>query len=264
MSVIDLFSIPKAARLLGVTTETLQAIAQNGATPSGQKHGRPAYSFAEIAHLRRARSTILSGLTGIDFLRAALEEGRPKQRRKGTLTRLDGVLCARARARDMCQAGAALAARASSDAEGADVHEAGAIALLEGAIDLDPRYATAFVEMGVIRLRRDRHAEAEAYLEKAAELDPLDPRPFRHLGTIYLARGEPRRAVHVLSRARRLDSENSETIADLALAHATLGEVGPAATCWHRYLKIAPSGPYASTAQAWLTRAARHRAPSAR
>jgi tetratricopeptide (TPR) repeat protein len=89
----------------------------------------------------------------------------------------------------------------------------------ERAIALDPKMASAYLNLGVTVLETDPAAAIQA-LEKAAELSPQDARTKWLLGTALERNGKPTEAIEQYEAARKLD--DSDFKIRLALGHALL------------------------------------------
>jgi len=105
-----------------------------------------------------------------------------------------------------------------------------ALAPLQKATRLDPKLGPAWLYQGLVFLETGRYADALKPFEAARRLMPRDPQPAFHLGRTCLLVGQPQRAVEVLEHAEKLDSRNVELIYTLAqaylqLAHAKQDEI---------------------------------------
>jgi tetratricopeptide (TPR) repeat protein len=80
--------------------------------------------------------------------------------------------------------------RESSSATGARQTEA----LLESAVRLNPRFAAAYLELGIVRMARGNFAEAILALKKAVELDEGSADAHYQLGLAYKRNGQQTRA----------------------------------------------------------------------
>ena len=69
-----------------------------------------------------------------------------------------------------------------------------AAAALRQAVDLNPRYLPAWVNLGYVLCELGRHAEAEAALKRALELEPRDPEAHCNLGVVYMRTADWRSA----------------------------------------------------------------------
>jgi tetratricopeptide (TPR) repeat protein len=88
-------------------------------------------------------------------------------------------------------------------AELALLNEDDAEASFQQAIATDPGYATAYVELGKLYLRRKNFAGAERHLERAIELDPLTAEAYYSCGLAYIRNGKERRGRELLEVYRQ-------------------------------------------------------------
>jgi tetratricopeptide (TPR) repeat protein len=78
-----------------------------------------------------------------------------------------------------------------------------AIELLQRAIDVEPDYAPAYVEMGKAYRRMARSRDAERVLKQALSFDPDQPAAHYHLGLLYKETMRPQLALNHLAAAAR-------------------------------------------------------------
>lgn len=84
-------------------------------------------------------------------------------------------------------------------------NEAGALALYEQAISLNPRMANAYNNRAAIKLSRNDLAGALADYNKTIELDDTQAQAFARRGLILLGQGKKAEAARDLERAIQLD-----------------------------------------------------------
>lgn len=90
--------------------------------------------------------------------------------------------------------------------------------LLEQAIQLDPGFATAHLNLGVLHLEQENLPTAVSRLRTAQRLMPGDSRPGYHLGVAYYRMGHAKPAVDTFVEALRVDPANIMAVRGLALA----------------------------------------------
>ncbi len=93
-----------------------------------------------------------------------------------------------------------------------------AAALLEEAIRLDPGFATAHLNLGVLHLEQDNLPTAVSLLRTAQRLMPGDSRPSYHLGVAYYRMGHARPAIDTFMTAMQIDQSDQQSVRGLALA----------------------------------------------
>ena len=99
-----------------------------------------------------------------------------------------------------------------------DRRVAEAKAFLERAIALDPGFATAYLNLGVLHLEHNNLPTAITLLRNAQRLMPSDSRPSYHLGVAYYRMGRSRDAIEAFQDAIRIDDADIMAIRGLALA----------------------------------------------
>jgi tetratricopeptide (TPR) repeat protein len=92
------------------------------------------------------------------------------------------------------------------------------IACLEKALEIDPDYMEAHVNLAAALLRKGQTSEAMLHLERAIELDPASGPAFLNLAIAYLEQGRPEDAERAARQAYKLDPTNPKPRYILALA----------------------------------------------
>ncbi|HYV18581.1 MAG TPA: tetratricopeptide repeat protein [Verrucomicrobiae bacterium] len=93
----------------------------------------------------------------------------------------------------------------------------GAVAAYKKALELDPKRATTFLELGKTYLLMGRRDEARAAFESGHDLSPSDPYPYFYLGTMDADDGHLDPAIDNLRKSLELDPINPK-------AHYALGQ----------------------------------------
>lgn len=91
-------------------------------------------------------------------------------------------------------------------------------ALLERAIKLDPGFATAHMNLGVLHLEHDNLPTAVTLFREAQKRMPSDSRPSYHLGVAYYEMGHAREAITAYLKAVQIDPSDLRAVRGLALA----------------------------------------------
>jgi tetratricopeptide (TPR) repeat protein len=94
----------------------------------------------------------------------------------------------------------------------------GAMAAFDKALDIQPGFAMAHRDLGLILLQKGRYKEAATHLEQAAVLGLAHPRLYNFLGIAYSRTGRYQDAVKVYTKA--LDKEPDFAEAHLNLSYA--------------------------------------------
>ncbi len=288
--VTDVFSAKEVAKLLGLPEARLRTLDRAGiVSPSGVagRAGRRAYTFQDLIALR-ATMLLARDVKLRDVARAigALRQNLPKVTRPlqelrivsdgrrvvvraqegayepitgqmvldfdvGTLRR-DVVRVLRpenpsARTRTAYD----LYVQASALDEDPATYAA-AEDLYRKAIELDPRLAIAYTNLGNILFRKGDAAGAETYYARALALDDRQPEAHYNLGYVMLERGDAKGAAAAFEAAIERDSRFADAHFNLAMAYEHLGERAKARFHWRRYLDLEPNGAWADIAKKHL------------
>jgi tetratricopeptide (TPR) repeat protein len=108
-----------------------------------------------------------------------------------------------------------------AEADGLQNDDKSAEADLLKAISVAPKYATAYVELGRMRMAEKRYSESEPVLNKALEIDPQNGEAVRSLVQLYLIQRQPEKA---LKRAQEFAVKSPEK----AEPHLILAELSKA------------------------------------
>jgi predicted O-linked N-acetylglucosamine transferase (SPINDLY family) len=103
------------------------------------------------------------------------------------------------------------------------------IAAFKRAITLDPRYADAYNNLGLIHSDLHDEGAAEAAFRQALASDPEHADAKANLGYVLMLRNDLDAALPMLSQSFEKRSNNELLRLTLAMVHATIGEVEPAA-----------------------------------
>jgi cytochrome c-type biogenesis protein CcmH/NrfG len=93
-----------------------------------------------------------------------------------------------------------------------------AASLLKRAIQLDPGFATAHLNLGVLYLEEEDLPTAVGLLRNAQRLMPSDSRPSYHLGVAYYRMGHAKMAITTFMDALKINSSDVRAVRGLALA----------------------------------------------
>lgn len=97
-----------------------------------------------------------------------------------------------------------------------------AAGMLEEAIRLDPGFATAHLNLGVLHLEQDNLPTAITRLRTAQRLMPGDSRPSYHLGVAYYRLRRSELAIEAYQTAIRIDQSDLRAVRGLAAACRTI------------------------------------------
>lgn len=116
-----------------------------------------------------------------------------------------------------------------------------ALVYLRRAVELNPLDSQFLTELGHLYLEMEREDEALELFRRAFENDPADPQIDFHLGYYFLyKKRKPRHAVKYYHKGLKKDPDDQLALADLAVAHWSLGNRRKTLTI-NRMLEKCPS-----------------------
>ncbi|HSF05750.1 MAG TPA: tetratricopeptide repeat protein [Methylomirabilota bacterium] len=119
-------------------------------------------------------------------------------------------------------------------------------------VALDPAYAAAWNNLGLLLHRMGQYAEArQAYLEALAQ-DPRCAEAAYNLGSLDEDSGDPEQAIQHYCQALTLSPDYADAHFNLAAALARAGRNPEALGHWRRYLELDAGSPWARIARAHL------------
>lgn len=124
-----------------------------------------------------------------------------------------------------------------------------AIASYERALEINPKYIEALVNLGSLHSDRGELDEAVEKLEKALALDPEDCKARSNLGNAYYAQERYPDAMFEYQRAIDLDPKCYSALYNIAVAFADAGIFRDAVKWWEKVEKVAPGTEAARSAR---------------
>jgi tetratricopeptide (TPR) repeat protein len=119
-------------------------------------------------------------------------------------------------------------------------------------VAIDPTYAAAWNNLGLLLHRIGKHAEARSAYEAALEQEPLCREAAYNLGSLDEDEGNVEEAIRYYRRALRLSADYADAHFNLAAALARSGRPAEAVGHWKRYLELDGGSPWARIARAHL------------
>ncbi|XOV87000.1 MAG: tetratricopeptide repeat protein [Pseudomonadota bacterium] len=116
-------------------------------------------------------------------------------------------------------------------------------ASLSKATTLDPTYAEAQFNLGVLRFRQGRHTDATHLFERAISLRPGLTDAYLNLGSALAATGDLSGAIVPWLQLKRIQPDNVALIYNIGLAQARLGNFRAAIVELETGLALAPGDP---------------------
>ena len=287
--ITDLFSGTEVCRLLDLSSGRLRSLDRAGiVSPTGRRHGRRAYTFADLIALRTAQALLTRRVRLRDVARAvaALKRSLPKVTRplaelrvvsdgqrlvvrshEGSYEPLTGQMLLDleikslrddvvrvlrpAAGKERSKTAYSLYVRASQlDEDPATMKEAEA--LYRQALELDPWLAIAYTNLGNICFRKGEEGDAEKLYHRALQIDARQPEAQYNLGYLMLERGRPVDAIPHFLGAIEADPKFADAYFNLAMAYEGIGDAAKARPCWKHYLDLEPAGTWAEIARKHL------------
>ena len=127
-----------------------------------------------------------------------------------------------------------------------------AVQHLERAVELEPDYVDALVNLGIVQAGGGDVEAGGALFQRAVDADPNHANALSNLGTYHLQRGAFRDAVNVLTRAVAVAPGRADVVAGLAASYLQLGNPAEARRYAQQALGIDPGQPMARQVMAAL------------
>ena len=124
-----------------------------------------------------------------------------------------------------------------------------AIRAYETAVQMDPKSAGAWVNLGTIYFNSKQFRKAEEYYRRAVEADSSYALAHFNLGNLYDERGDYERALHHYKHAVELSPQYADAHYNLALLYQGGGHVMDAVRHWKTYLKLDPGSSWGAIAR---------------
>jgi len=124
--------------------------------------------------------------------------------------------------------------------------------VLSRATSLDPAYAEAQFNLGVLRYRQARHKDAIARFKRALSLNPGLTDAYLNLGSAYVAAGNLEAAIEPWLKLKMIQPDNLDLIFNIGLARVRLGHHGEAISEFEAGLALTPRDPRFASALARL------------
>ncbi|TAE11595.1 MAG: tetratricopeptide repeat protein [Oscillatoriales cyanobacterium] len=116
----------------------------------------------------------------------------------------------------------------------------GAIECYQRAIAIDPNYAAAHSNLGVVKQQSGRLTEAIAHYRQALEIDPNLAETASNLGSALAEAGENEGAIAQYQRALSLNPNCAEALVNLGLLREEQGDVGEAVRLYEQAIQVNP------------------------
>jgi len=127
----------------------------------------------------------------------------------------------------------------------------------ERALEVDPDFNRARVNLAMLLVESDEVDSAKALLKEAIRREPKDAKAYNNLGMVHYSELEVEKAVRYFKRALMIEPSNAEAHYNLGLAFAESGLVLEAIREWRTVLELAEESETADRARMSLERAER-------
>ena len=119
-------------------------------------------------------------------------------------------------------------------------HQA-AVTLFKNALEKDPNYIDARLQLGIAYLETGKYDKAESELEKALHQQPDSHPAILNLSKIYLGTNRPEKAIDQLEKLLESDPDNAEALFVLARCHVALTDLPTAERLFRESLLVRPN-----------------------
>lgn len=131
-------------------------------------------------------------------------------------------------------------------AYGQSGRDADAFAAFNRVLATDPTNGIALQNIGTIRLRENKVAEAETWVRKALDADPSLANAYTTLGVIFQRTNRMDEAIEAWRRAVEIDNGEFDALYNVTIALAQRGARDEARAYGERFIATAPEGFYAA------------------
>ena len=124
------------------------------------------------------------------------------------------------------------------------------------ALELNPTYLSAWVNLGYVQTELKKYAAAQATLSQALKIDSRSEEAYCNLGVSFLRMGQFQRAEAAFRQAISCDSKYVNAYSNLGITLAKMGRLSESALIFHRIKELLPMSIEADTKIAALYDAA--------
>jgi tetratricopeptide (TPR) repeat protein len=116
----------------------------------------------------------------------------------------------------------------------------GAILAFGKALELDPHYFKAAVNLALMYDEQESYPKALEVFELAASIEPENPDVWSHMGNTYYAQGNYGRAMDLYRKALAIDGDATHALYSVGVAFADAGIFREAVRYWTRVSSLEP------------------------
>jgi tetratricopeptide (TPR) repeat protein len=125
----------------------------------------------------------------------------------------------------------------------------GATTAFSKAIEMDPKYFKATVNLALMYDEQEKWAQALETFEQAAKLDPNNPDVWSHMGNTYYSQAQYAKAMELYRKALKMKPDATHALYSMGVAFADAGIFREAVRYWTRVSQIDPDGDLAKAAK---------------
>ena len=272
------FSEKEVSQILGIKPGRLKYWKQIGLVAPSLREGIPCYDFQDLIHLKTTQGLIACGLPAtslkqsLDSLKRRIPDvGRNlnSQRvyafgnrilvrhRNQLMDTQSGQMVFEFDVADLAESASERVVNFSSSKTAEEWFGEGlrhdspegsfslALGAYESAIQVDPNYVDAYVNIGTLYYDRKKFEKAQRYYRQAIARDPHHAKAYFNLGNVLDELGCTDKAIELYEKAIEVDSTFSDAYFNLATACEKLGTQDKAIKYWTGYLELDPDSRHA-------------------
>ena len=276
------FSEREVSHILGIKPGRLKYWKRIGLVAPSRRKGTPCYDFQDLIYLKTTQGLISCGLPAtslkqsIDSLKRKIPDmGRNlnSQRvyafgnrvlvrhRNQLMDTRSGQMVFEFDVEDRAESASERIVNFSSSKTAEEWFEEGlrhdspdgsfelALGAYESAIQVDPNYVDAYVNIGTLYYDRQKFEKAQRYYRQAVARDPHHAKAYFNLGNVLDELGCSDEAIELYEKAIQVDSSFSDAYFNLAVACEKLRIQDTAIKHWTSYLKLDPNSRHADFAR---------------
>jgi tetratricopeptide (TPR) repeat protein len=115
--------------------------------------------------------------------------------------------------------------------------------LLHKAIQIQPNYAKAHNNLGVVLKKLGEHQKAISSFEKTIQIQPNYAMAHNNLGIVLQELGEHQKAISSFEKAIQIQPNFAKVYHNLGMVYGELGELQKGKSCYEKSIQINPSNP---------------------
>ena len=282
MRMLRYFSEKEVSHILGIKPDRLKYWKQIGLVAPSERRGAHCYDFQDLIYLKTTQGLIACGLPATS-VKQSLESLKKKildtggnlngqrvyaygnrvlvRHRDRLMDTRSGQLVFDFDLAELAETASERVVNFSSSKTAEEWFEEGlrhdspegsfelALRAYESAIQVNPNYVDAYVNIGTLYYDRQKFEKAQRYYRQALARDPHHAKAYFNLGNVLDELGCSDKAIELYEKAIQVDSTFSDAYFNLAAACEKLGIQDTAIKHWTSYLKLDPNSRHADFAR---------------